>query len=565
MLVSLYIRDFGLIDEALLEPGPGLNVLTGETGAGKSIILDAMSIALGGRGSADFVRTGRDRALVQGCFQIQHDRGLARLLEERGIFPPEDDLLVMSRELSRSSRNPCRIGGQPVSLAVFREVGGRLADLQGQNEQQSLLRPDRQRLLLDRFAGPRVAYLLEQCGSLFQARQAVRQKLAEIADNREERARRLDFLQFQISEIDAAGLAPGEEESLAGERAILANAEKMATLGEETYRYLYAGEQGRPSAVDLLGRCSQRLEELAALDPGFKEILDQVQGALYQAEDASRDLAGRQDSLRPDPGRLEAVEERLYTISRLKKKYGQTIAGVLAYRRQAASEAAELEEGGSRAEDLAREVRELDSQYQALAREISAVRKDAAAGLERDLAGVLQQLGMPRVELSIEVSDSGEPSAHGLDKVEFMISPNPGEPIKPLAKIASGGELSRVLLAFKTVLAAVDDIPTMVFDEVDTGIGGTVLQAVAEKLAAVAIHRQVICVTHAPRVAALADVHFRIDKEIAGDATSIKITRLAEEDRVGELARMLGGRDQTQTVLEHARQMLGVGSRASGK
>ena len=557
MLVSLYIKDFGLIGEALVETGPGLNVLTGETGAGKSVILDALAIALGGRGSADYVRTGRERALVQAGFQIQHDQGLARLLEERGIFPPEDDVLVLSRELSRSGRNPCRIGGQPVNLAVFREVGSRLADLQGQNEQQSLLRPDRQRLLLDRFAGPGAAALLERCGALFQARQAARKKLAEVTANREERARRLDFLQFQVNEINDANLGPEEETSLAGERTLLANAEKLAALGEEVYRYLYAGEQDKPSAVDLLGRSSQRLEELAALDPGCQEILDQVRGALYQAEDAARELAGRRDALQPDPYRLQAVEERLYAISRLKKKYGQSVAEVLAYRQQAADEAAELEDDDSRAELLAREARELDGQYLAVAREITDLRKEAAAGLEKELAGVLQQLGMPRVELRIEVRDSGEPSAHGLDQIEFMISPNPGEPLKPLAKIASGGELSRVLLAFKTVLAAVDDIPTMVFDEVDTGIGGAVLQAVAENLAGVARHRQVICVTHAPRVAALAGVHFRIVKDITGDITSINVTRLDEEDRVDELARMLGGRDQTQAVLEHARQMLG--------
>jgi DNA repair protein RecN (Recombination protein N) len=556
MLVSLYIRDFGLIDEVLLEPGPGLNVLTGETGAGKSIILDALAMALGGRSSADYIRTGRDKALVQAGWQLAEASPLTELLAARGVFPPGEDLLLMSRELSRSGRNQCRIGGQPVNLATFREVGNLLADLQGQNEQQSLLRSDRQRLLLDCFAGPGAAALLERCGSMYRAWRKAGQALAEVTGNQEEIARRLDFLQYQVNEIDAATLQLGEEDALRQERKILVNAERIAGLGERVYQSLYAGEQGGPSAVDLLSRSVQHLEELVTLDPSFKELSDQVQTALFQVEDAARELAGRKDALKPNPARLQEVEDRLYTIGRLQKKYGASVAAILAYRDKTAAEAAQLVACSSRAEELAREEQDLANQWLAVARELTGVRQEAAAGLEGELKQILKQLGMAGVELAIDLNTGAEPSAHGLDRVDFMISPNPGEPLRPLAKIASGGELSRVLLAFKTVLAKVDDIPTMVFDEVDTGIGGEVLRAVGENLAQVARHRQVICVTHAPRLAARASVHFGIIKQSTEAVTKISVTRLEDDQRVDELARMLGGNQPGTTVLEHARQML---------
>lgn len=556
MLVSLYIRDFGLIDEVLLEPGPGLNVLTGETGAGKSIILDALAMASGGRSSAEYIRTGRDKALVQAGWQVSEALPLMELLAARGVFPPGEDLLLMSRELSRTGRNQCRIGGQPVNLATFREVGNLLADLQGQNEQQSLLRPDRQRLLLDCFAGPAATALLELCGSTYRAWRKAAQKLADVTGNQEESARRLDFLQYQVNEIDIAALQSGEEEALRQERKILANAEKIAGLGERVYQFLYAGEQGRPSAVDLLSSSVQHLEELAALDPGFKDQLDQVQAALYQVEDAARELAGRKDALKPNPARLQEVEDRLYAIGRLQKKYGPSVAAILAYREQTAAEAAQLLACSNQVEELAREEQNLADQLLAVARELTVVRQEAAARLEGELKRILEQLGMAGVELTIDVSTGSEASHHGLDRVDFMISPNPGEPLRPLAKIASGGELSRVLLAFKTVLAEVDDIPTLVFDEVDTGIGGEVLRAVGEILAQVAQHRQVICVTHAPRLAARAGVHFGISKQTTGEVTSISVIRLEGDRRVDELARMLGGNQPGSTVLEHARQML---------
>ncbi|HEY8393300.1 MAG TPA: DNA repair protein RecN [Thermaerobacter sp.] len=573
MLVELTVENIALIDAARLEFGPGLNLLTGETGAGKSILIDALGLAVGARASPELVREGAAAGRVDAVFALEPGavpRRLRAALEELGLELEEDGQIILSRELSRSGRSMARINGRPVTAAVLRRVAAGLIEIHGQGDNQSLLDPAHQLELLDAAGGERIrglrAVVAELVGRL---RDIDRQREALAGGDERERARRLDLLRFQLEEIDAAGIEPGEEERLVERRRLLSGAERLARALAEAYEALYAGAG---AAVDQLAAAARALEEAAAIDPALKPLGERLQALEYEAEDVAREVRARSERVEHDPAELAAVEERLARLQQLKRKYGDTLEEVLAYREQVASELAALEGAAERLARLEQEREEVVARAAAAARELHEARREIAERLAAELRPVLASLGMPGAGFSVDFSFHPDPhgipwqdgrarlTERGVDRVEFLLAPNPGEPARPLARAASGGERSRVMLALRSLLVAMDDVPTVIFDEVDTGVGGETAWAVGERLARIATTRQVLCVTHLAPITALADRHFAVRKETRGSRTRTRVKLLSEEERLQELARMLGtgaveeGTEAARILLERARR-----------
>lgn len=556
MLLNIFIKNFGLIEQVRIDFQDGLNVLTGETGTGKTIIIDALEIALGGRAYAEQIRSGIDKALVEAVFDPAGNRFLEQLLDNQGINLNDEDCLVLTREITRAGKNICRVNGQVVPLSFYRIIGKSMADLHVQHEQNSLLNQEKHRELLDHFGGTGLLELLDQVNRAYQNWNEARLRLEKLQREAGDRSRRTENLRYQIEEIQHAKLKPGEEEALDREKKVLVNSEKISLLAGEAYSLLYDGNEGQASAIDLLARASENLKSLSFYDEKAKDIGASLESALYQAEDTARELVLYRDTVEYSPQRLEEVEERLNLIKTLKKKYGDGIPAILQFLDNAVTEMQNLLNIDGEMTVCRKTLDDAADAYYQKAAALSSARATAARLLEERVAGELTSLEMGRVVLSLEFTPVKEPSPGGLEQVEFLISPNEGEPLKPLAKIASGGELSRIMLALKTLLAQADDKQVLVFDEADAGIGGRALQAVAEKLSQLGEHCQVICVTHSAQVAAHARAHHRIIKEFDGVRTVTRVELLDEEQRLEELARMLGGKEITDITRLHASQML---------
>lgn len=566
MLVEIYMESFALIDKLRLRLGAGFNVLTGETGAGKSIVIDAVELVLGGRASAEYIRAGAERTLVEAAFDVAGLPRVEAALRDLG-FEPEGDTLVLSREIAKNGRSASRINGRPATLAMVRTLSRHLLDLHGQHEHQSLLAAETHRDLLDLFGGaPLLAALAEtrqHAGELGN----LERRLAELGGDERDRARQMDLLRFQIGEIDAAAVKVGEEEDLATERRRLANAERLAETSRTAYNALYEGASGEGSAVDLLGQTEVALQEGARLDPSLTDLLEQLRGARAGLEEVARELARYQDRIEFNPGRLAEVESRLDLLSSLKRKYGDSLDDILSFRGAAATELERLESAGELRAQLQIQREAVLASYAEAARALHERRAAAAAELSRAVAGELAALHMQQARFEAAVSlqeDSGRPLVRtsGADQVEFLFSANPGEPVRPLARVASGGELARVALALKVALSRVDHVPCLIFDEIDTGVSSRAAEAVGRKMAEASGGRQVICVTHHPQIAALADHHVRVAKQTKGERTFTTLEVLDETGRVDELSRMLGGSTITPLTVEHARELLAA-ARAS--
>lgn len=555
LLLSLDIQDFGLVDRLYMDFSSGLNVLSGETGAGKSIIIDALQMLLGFKTSADLIRTGREKARVTAVFETGKLEGLQARLKDWGIPPEEDGTILMTRELVRNGRNTCRLNGQVVTLSLYREAARCLADLQSQHEQQSLLSPHHQLSLLDSYGGATILNMRSKTGELHKPWRTAKEKLDALLRGSRDRVRRLDMLIYQVEEIKKATLKPDEDEELLKERNLLANAEKIMASVENCYTCLYGGEAASLSSIDYLGRAARILAELGRLDGSFKPLLAIVENAYYQLEGIRHELAGYREQINSDPERLQLIEERLFLIKGLKRKYGNSIAEIQHYLDQAEAEIESLTNNEVSTAALEKEILTLEGNWRQTAKELSLLRQETARQLERSISEELESLEMKRVDFYISFGTLPDFSPSGQDSVEFLFSPNPGEPLRPLSRIASGGELSRIMLAIRTILAGVDRIPTLIFDEIDTGIGGKTLHAVAEKLARLAVYNQIICVTHAAQVACRADSHFYVFKETEGARTATRVEPLQDELRLKELARMLTGKTDGP-ALEHTRQML---------
>jgi DNA repair protein RecN (Recombination protein N) len=578
VLAELHIRDFAIIDELQLELAPGFAALTGETGAGKSIIIDAVELVLGGRADTTVVRAGADEAIVEATFRLGPERqaAIAPVLEREELQGDEDDLLLLGREVRLNGRNVCRVNGRTVTLTLLREVAEGLVDIHGQSEHLSLLRVSQHVNLLDRYA--ELWPLRTQVAQKAAQVRAVRRELADLLRSERELARRADLLQFQVDEIEAAALEPGEEETLTEERLRLTNAEQLAELATEALQALEGGGEEIASALDLLGAALRALERLARVDPAQEPQAKTAESFYYQAQELARSLHDYEDEIEYSPRRLQKVEDRLALIRRLGRKYGATIPDILAYSERAARELETITHSGERIEELRADEERLLAELSELAVALSVRRREAAehlaAGIEVEL-GDLRMAGA-RFDVDFEWREDAEgvPVAEsqisslqslvdewtgkhvafdrtGIDRIEFLVSPNPGEPLKPLAKVASGGETSRLMLALKTVLSRADETPTLIFDEIDQGIGGRVGTTVGEKLWQLAagtgpggLRHQVLCVTHLPQLAGFGDVHFRVEKHVeqteADERTVTRVQRLAGRAQVEELAQMLG-------------------------
>jgi DNA repair protein RecN (Recombination protein N) len=553
MLTDLSIKNVAIIDSLRVSFSPGLTVLTGETGAGKSIIIDAVNLLLGGRASSDLIRTGEEEASVEALFQVEARPEVVAALTAAGIDC--DGELVVKRTVARSGRNRVFLNGSLATTALLAEVSRQLVNIYGQHEAQNLTRPEQHLLLLDSYAG-----LVELRNRFAALHGAYRETLAEIdrlAAGERETAQRLDLLAFQVEEIGAAKLVPGEEVELEQERNILAHGEKLLARSQAAYELLYDGE------VTVLGSLRQiqsALAEGAAIDSSLAPLQEAVGSAYAQLEDTALSLRDYVSRIDADPARLQAADDRLDCLRRLKKKYGTTIAEVLAWQEAAGRELDQLRNLDRSRDELEERRAAMVQEMAALGGELSARRAEAAKAFATAVTRELGELAMANAHLEVLLEPLPEPRENGLERGEFLFSANPGEAPKPLARIASGGELSRLMLAIKQVHPE-SDVPTLVFDEVDTGIGGATSALVGRKLRNVAARQQVLCITHLPQVAACADHHCRVAKGVVDGRTTTTVTPLELEERVAELARMLGGVTVTDTTREHARELMAEGQR----
>ncbi|GIV11138.1 MAG: DNA repair protein RecN [Fimbriimonadales bacterium] len=551
MLHALHIENWAIIDRLEVRFAAGLNALTGETGAGKSILMDALNLALGERADPTMIRTGAERLRVSAVFELPHDPDLHALLSELGV-EPEAGMLYLNREVQVGGRSIARINGQPTPLSILKTIGERLVDLHGQHEHQSLLKPSSHLEFLDRWLGDPALQLREQVRQAVQALRRAERELQELTEREREREQMLDLYRFQVDEIRNAALQVGEDEQLETEERRLTHAEKLIALAGGVYDALMQ-ENG---AYDQAALASRSLTEIARIDPSVSEWGDMLEGALAQIEEVARSLRAYAETIEYDPARLEEVIARLELIKRLKRKYGDTIAAILAYADDAEGKLHALETQSERRDALETQLAALHAQASALCEQLTTLRRAGAEQFAQTVQAHLRDLAMARAQFQVAVRPKPI-DATGADSVEFLFSANPGEPPRPLNKIASGGEMSRVMLALKTALANAAPVPTLVFDEIDAGIGGRTAHTVGEKLSQLAQHCQILCITHLPQIASRAASHLLIEKQTDGDTTRVQIHTLVGEARVQEIARMLAG-EPTETALQHARELLGA-------
>ncbi len=566
MLTELRITNFAIIDRLELQFGPGLTTFTGETGAGKSIIFDAVETLLGGRVDSTMIRTAAPRAVIEGDFHIPPDiRQPVHHILEREDLLDDPESLTLAREIRRQGRNIARINGRSVSVKLLRELGEHLVDMHGQSEHLSLLRVREHLRLLDSFAGvdqPLAAYR-----QTFQALQQVQRDLETLRQAERDAARRADLLTYQINEIEAAHLQPGEDDELKQERTRLANAETLARLAREALFLLDEGDPENPSASDLIGQIVQTLNQLARTDPSQAGLGERAQSLFETLADFTLDLRNYAERIEFNPRRLEQVEERLDLIFNLKRKYGDSIEDILAFAARARQELDDITHAEERIAGLETRAAELLAELARRGQSLSAARKQAAEQLSRAIVAELAELHMEGAQFAVDFQYRPDPEGvpledgqkvaygpHGLESVQFLVAPNPGEGLKPLHKIASGGETSRLMLALKNVLAQADRTPTLIFDEIDQGIGGRVGAVVGKKLWRLGERHQVLCVTHLPQLAAFGRQHYRVQKIVRQGRTTTRVERMEGEERLRELAQMLG--DVSEGTLQSAHEIL---------
>jgi DNA repair protein RecN (Recombination protein N) len=590
MLAELNISNFAIIDKLYLKLGPGFNALTGETGAGKSIIIDALGALLGSKTGPEFVRHGSQSARVEGLFDVTSMNSAPRetlraLLVEGGLCDTEDgsdDTVILAREINTSGRTVARINGRMVNLPTLQQIGELLVDVHGQSEHVSLLRPSTHIDLVDQFAG------LEEerrtIARLVARLRATQKELRELQHDERELARRMDLLTFQVEEIEKAGIQPNEDEELANERSRLTNSERLSALCDSLYATLieaaeedgYATRGSSRSAApgvsvrDALGDATAMLAELARLDPSMAEHETSLSALYDGVEELGRTMRVYRESVEHDPARLLEIEERLSLVHDLKRKYGPTLEDIINFGEQAAHELDAITHSEERIAALQEETERLAQEIGEIAARMSAQRDRAGEKLGRAVEEAMKDLLMGSTQFKAEITQSEDPngvplpkrdgrwaySEKGVDKIEFLISPNPGEPLKPLVKIASGGETSRLMLALKSILSEADLTPTLVFDEVDVGVGGRSGGVVGEKLWGLTTSHQVLCITHLPQIAAFADNHFKITKQVVGDRTRTQVDELEADAQEQEIAAMIGGTPVSAASLQNAREIL---------
>ncbi|MFS0635941.1 DNA repair protein RecN [Mesobacillus foraminis] len=553
MLSELTIRNFAIIESLSVSFQKGLTVLTGETGAGKSIIIDAVHLLVGGRGSAEFVRHGEEKAEIEGLFFI--DGSQHPVLEKAKEFgiEVEDGMIVLRRDISRSGKSVCRVNGKLVTIALLREVGSALIDIHGQHEHQELMDETKHISLLDQFGSEEIIPAVLEYQNVYRDYEQKLKKLRSLSENEQQMAHRLDLIQFQYEEIQNAQLKINEDEELAEEKRKLNNFEKVFESVQSSYTAINGDQRG----LDWIGLAMENLETAAELDPAYKELHESVANSFYLLEDAARSLRNELDVLEFDPQRLNEIEDRLNEINQLKRKYGKTIEEILEYSAKIEEEIETLQNKEVHIGQMEKELASLKKDLQLEAANLNKARKKWAKKLTGLIHRELKELYMEKTVFEVKIeTDEDHFLKNGTDQVEFYISTNPGEPLKPLSKVASGGELSRIMLALKSIFSKHQGVTSIIFDEVDTGVSGRVAQAIAEKIYKVAMNSQVLCISHLPQVAAMADTHLYIAKKIKGGRTKTSVTPLTESDKVHEIGRMISGVEITDLTRQHAEELL---------
>jgi DNA repair protein RecN (Recombination protein N) len=556
MLVELIVENYAVVERARIQFHPGLNLLTGETGSGKSIVVDSLNLLLGVRASAEMIRTGSEKARISGIFKLALTPGLRTLLEELGIELEDGDLIV-EREVSANGKSRGFVANRPVTTGFLRQLAPALADIHGQNEQQLLFDAQRQRELLDKFAG--VEVLRERVGAVYQQWLQVRRKLEDLHQNEQEKLRLLDLWRFQTNEIESVGLKPGEDEALESERRVLQNTTRLQESASAAFELLYESEE---SAISILRRALKRIDELTRIDNSLDATSSGLRQAEIAIEESAWTLRDYLDKLEGDPARLEDIEGRLDALDRLKRKYGGSLEKVLEFLEEVKAQLDQIENASEHQQALEKERARLSEEYERLAEQLSRERTQAAARLSRQVEAELKGLAMGGTRFQVSVKP-GEWSTSGVDEIEFLVSPNRGEELRPMGKIASGGELSRISLALKTAIGDADsreDIHTLVFDEVDAGVGGAAAASVGRRLKALSNANQVICVTHLAQIAGFADHHYAVSKTEKKGRVTTEVQELDREQRAREIARMLSGETVTTEALKQAEQLMQAGA-----
>lgn len=556
MLSEISIHNFAIIEHLEVGFDDGLTVLTGETGAGKSIIIDAVQLLAGSRGSQEFIRHGATKAELEGMFTIEDGQHpVFNKLAEFGI-EAEDGIIILRRDINASGKTTCRVNGKLVTIATLREIGSQLIDIHGQHDNQELMHERRHIRLLDQFAGQKLSVAHENYLDIFEQYGKLKRKLEASTQNEQQVAQRIDLYSFQLKEINAAELSVGEEESLEEEKLKLQHFNRLF----ERLNTAYESISGDGHALDWVGSAMSDLEEAASIDKDLLSQSEVVSSSFYSLQDTAHDLKSVIDRMEFDPSRLSIVEDRLALIISLKRKYGASIEDILLYRDKIADD---LDQLLNRDERVEREQEKLDQLMKDLdveANELSIIRHEAAIRLEKAIMTQLKELHMEKSTFKAQIIRKSATmfDVNGFDEVSFLISTNVGEPLKPLVRVASGGELSRIMLALKTIFSKHQGVTSIIFDEVDTGVSGRVAQAIADKIAMIAVNSQVLCISHLPQVAAMADHHFLIKKEVKGKRTTTAVEDISDLERTKELSRMLSGAEITSLTLQHADELLNM-------
>jgi len=567
MLLNLYIKNYALIDNVSIAFGPGLNILTGETGAGKSIIIDAINLIIGERASTDLIRTGQQNASVEAVFEYE-DKSIDEILKEYGI-EPEDNTLIISREINIQGRSISRMNGKLVPASALKRVGKLLIDIHGQHEHQSLLDSKNHIKILDSLEYEEISKFKNKVKSLYQEYCQIQRKIGQLKKKYLDFCREQDRLRYELDELEKAQLKVNEDIALQEEKTVLENYEKIYSALDFAYNLLYQGFDNL-SVIDGLNKIIDSLEKIVGFYSKVTSIIQSLTNIMYELQDISYNLRSIRDSVDFDRGRLDVINERLELLDRLKSKYNKNIEELLNYKAQIAADLDSVFNINEEIEELQAKHANIESELIKCAIMLHEQRQNIAKHLEESIAKELNDLGMKNVRFKVDIRVQKDPTGiyldgekvciteEGIDEVEFLISTNPGEPLKSLAKIISGGESSRIMLALKSIMAKVDKISCLIFDEIDAGIGGRTAQAVGEKLSRLASEHQILCVTHSPQIASIGDFHYLIKKESTNEHTLTRVFRIEGEDRVNELARMLGGAQITKNTLAHAKEMLNL-------
>jgi len=554
VLQKLHIRNIALIEELDIDFQTGFHVFTGETGAGKSIIIDAVNLVLGERANRDLIKTGASKAYVEAVFSADEPKQLLSFLEQEGI-EPEDDTLILARELSASGKSTCRINGVLVNLSTLKSIGDQLIDVHGQHAHQSLLQPGEHLSFLDDFFYSETRELKQNVSRAYSNMRQMYKQLHSGFLSEQDRLMRIDLLQYQINEIESASLREGEEEELQNRRMRLLHAERIMQALEQSYEALLDGEA---NALVGIKEAASNMDSIANMDEVYQNAAARLQEIYYDIEDIAYSIRDCKNEFDYRPDMLEEVEQRLETVYALKRKYGTSIRAILDYYGQIAEELQQLHQNDALKERLQSQYASLCGEYNHLSEQLSCVRKEAAIQLEKKLKEQLRDLGLSKCEFQVMFTrlEEGEWNADGKDKIEFFIATNPGEPLKPLNRVVSGGELSRIMLALKTISSNRTGVPTLIFDEVDTGVSGQMASAVGEKMMQIASTHQVLCITHLAQIASMADVHFLVEKIQQHDHTRSSVRVLTTKERCVELSHIMGTKENSALGLQHAQELL---------